>query len=562
MRFFIFLTTFLAMSLPITPVWAAFGDCTDPGYLAEFPDAASATSIDCVEHFRIVVATPSGPRQIRGISDISAGWAVPPALMTAIESGAQAAASAMPGLGGYALDDVTLLILDDVRDFDPDRRVLGVADGRGGDGGLGRAGECLVTLYGLAAATDPAEIETTTAHEIFHCLQYATLNGGQMGTYGSGGDWWIEGSAEYFAALAVEGSQPFTDRSAGFDAAVEAGTSLDQLAHDAALFFFWFGQTQGAGALTTFMASMATSGGSSAQHAAMRGALSDDQWLEFAQTYIDGEIAHPQGGSLASSPTPSETLTIDAPGIQRVELVPFAIRYAQLEYTCGTWGNRVSPGSANLSIRRENERDWQKPWPEETDVREGQPGTHRLAGMNTGSGPQTIQNDVERRRACQPCGDTDEVDMCLTGTWQMTGGGPIEWMRSQGLPLTNVRDGPRFVTFNSDGLYGAEPLDISITIRDDERVAVGEGFTTTAFGRWSAKDGTMNICQDAGGLSGKVTMTTPEGEYTQPVSQPGMGQITMAYSCSEGSMSTTMDFSGLSPMVTNYGKIAEEMPRP
>jgi len=561
MRFLFTLIAFFILSLPVTPASAAFGDCTDPGYLGAFPDATTATSIDCVEHFRVVVSTPSGPRQIRGVSDISAGWAVPPTLMSAIEAGAQAAASAMPGLGGYAIDDVTLLILDDVRDFDPDRRVLGVSDGRGGDGG-GRAGECLVTLYGLAAASDPTEIATTTAHEIFHCLQYATLNGGQMGTYGSGGDWWIEGSAEYFAALAVEGSQPFTDRSSAFDAAVEAGTSLDQLAHDAAVFFFWFGQTQGAGALTTFMASMATSGGASAQHAAMRSALPDDQWLEFAQTYIDGDISHPQGGSLGSSPNPSQTLTIDAPGIKRVELVPFAIRYTRLEYTCGTWGNRVSPGSGNLSVRRENERDWQKPWPDETDVREGQPGTHRLAGMNTGSSPQTIQNDIERRRACQLCGETDEVDMCLAGTWQMTGGGPIEWMRSQGLPLTNVTDGPRFVTFRSDGLYGAEPVNLSITVRDDDIVAVGEGFTTAAFGRWSAKDGTVNICQDAGGLSGTLTVTTPDSEITQPVSQPGMGMIDMTYSCSESSMSTTMDFPGLSPMVTNYSKIAEETPRP
>ncbi len=58
----------------------------------------------------------------------------------------------------------------------------------------------------------------------------------------------------------------------------------------------------------------------------------------------------------------------------------------------------------------------------------------------------------------------------------------------------------------------------------------------------------MNICQDAGGISGTVTVTTPDSEAIQPVSKPGMGQITMTYTCSGRSMTTKIAFPGLPSM--------------
>jgi hypothetical protein len=98
------------------------------------------------------------------------------------------------------VDDVTLLILDDRFEWgapEEGGEVLATADGRR-DGAEARAGECLVTLYGLASGATPEEIAVTTAHEYFHCVQYASLSAAQMSTYGVGGDWWVEGAAEYF----------------------------------------------------------------------------------------------------------------------------------------------------------------------------------------------------------------------------------------------------------------------------------------------------------------------------------------------------------------------------
>nr|WP_322865840.1 hypothetical protein [Aquicoccus sp. G2-2]MEA1113105.1 hypothetical protein [Aquicoccus sp. G2-2] len=542
------------------PASAGFSDCTDSSYLGRFPDAPSAGGILCVEQFRFSYATPEGSRSIRAISDVSAGWAVPPAMVASAERGARAAAVAMAQLGSYAIDDITILLLDDTHSFTESPEILAITDGRRDPAGA-RTGECLVTLYGLTSHSSDLEIAVTTAHEIFHCLQYASLTAAQMGSYGRGGTWWIEGSAEYFSALAVSGSQSKTDRGAAFDDAVGAGIPLNEMGHQSSPFFFWLGETRGANTLIPFLHAMAGADGAASQRSAMRAALPDAQWLQFAQSYVDGRIAHPQGGNLALSPSPSETRRVSAPGTQRVTLAPFAILFATVDYDCGTWGNSVTPSNANIGLRRESERNWGA-WPEEIEVEEGAPGTYWLAGMNTGDSNQTVSDQVERRRACVPCGPTARLDVCLNGTWQVTGGGPIEWMRANGIPLRNARKGPSIITFRSDGVYGTEPVTGALELRDDDSVARGEGYATAAFGRWSAKDGELHICQDAGGVRGTVTLTTRDTRVTRPVTRAGAGQLDMRYSCTAGQLVTNLPIRGLPPMQTTYGKLAEEVPRP
>ena len=542
------------------PVQADFGDCTGAGYLSRFPEAPTAASILCIEVFRFSHSTPEGERQIRAISDVSADWAIPPALAEGVERGAREAAAAFPGLGSYAIDDVTLLLLDDASTWAEDgREIAAITDGRRDPAG-GRSGECLVTIYGLSISATPDEIAVTTAHEIFHCLQYASLSGAQMATYGAGGEWWIEGTAEYFSAFAVSGNEPFTGREAMFDDAVMAGTALNGMAHAAAPFFFWLGQTRGIEALMPFQRAMPDAGGAAAQRAAMRGVLDDRAWLDFAQAYADAAIARPGGGMLALAPAMRQTLAISSPGPQRIALEPFTLLPGVADYDCGTWGNRLSPEDANLAARPEDGADW-APWPAEVEAEEGLPATYRFVALSTRDAAVSVTLDVERRRACAPCAGSDRVDACLAGTWQMTGGGPVEWMRAQGMPITRAAEGPRIVTFRSDGAYGTEPLGIEIELRDEDMIGRGNGYVTVAFGRWSVADGALNICQDAGGMSGTVTVTTRGGTSSGPVSQPSAGStITMAYSCAEGAMSTSMAFPGLPDMVTSYTKIADEVP--
>ena len=71
------------------------------------------------------------------------------------------------------------------------------------------------------------DIPTSIAHEMFHCVQYASLSPEQMATYGAGGDWWIEGSAEYFANLTLPGRNYHPDLIEAFQSRATSTSLLD-----------------------------------------------------------------------------------------------------------------------------------------------------------------------------------------------------------------------------------------------------------------------------------------------------------------------------------------------
>jgi hypothetical protein len=465
-------------------VRADFGDCSADAYLDRFPDAPSAPGLNCIELFRIDFTASGGARQIRGIQDISADWAVRPDAVAAVERGARLAAAAFSRFSGFEIDDVTLLILDDahVDTYSDTREVLGIADGRRDPAG-GRPGECLITLYMLSLTGDPVSVAVTVAHEVFHCLQYASLSAGQMATVGAGGDWWIEGSAEYFAALAVPDSIRFTDRSGAFDSAVDSGFALNGLAHEAVIFFYWLHQARGPSGLVPFMRGMAVSGDAPAQHAAMRTQLPDDEWLRFAQDYVDTNFGHPQGGELALSPPEGERLAFDENETLEFPLLPFVISLGWANYDCGRWRNTLTPDDGNAAAQENGEGAWNT-YPDEVDARDDPPGRYRIAALHTGSEERTLSIEAERTVSCEPCGGTDELDACVAGTWIMTGGG----------------------------------------------------------------------------LTGTTTVTHRGVTGTMPISQPGSGRVRQDYSCSESSLTTTLHFGGMSPMITDYAKLPESEP--
>lgn len=532
----------------------AFGDCSAPDYLGRFPESPSAASIECVELFRQEVMTAEGPRTIRAIADLNVGWAVPDDLLAAIRAASSGVATALPTFGGLRMDDVTILVLDDYHgDGTPDPEigeVLGIA-------GPPVENECLLTVYGLAAAaTDPNMTAATTAHEIFHCVQYASFGAALPNTYGSGGDWWVEGSAEYFAGVALDIPAGYTDRGADFDASVAAGRALNEMSYETTTFFNWLHQSQGAPGVRALLEAMPTAPGAEAQQAAMRSALSDQDWLRFVEDYADKAILHPQGDAVFAEPAFERRIEITATGSQAFAAPPFVLVLGRLHYDCGTWGQTRAP-DLPWGQRPDGAAGWED-FPEEVDARTdtGRPDWE-FAAMATDQSGRAGRLEFERRRSCQPCGETDAVDACVVGTWQQSGGGAEEWMRSQGLPFNAAAAGPQVVTYREDGAYGTEPFGVTASGRHGDTLFEGQGRVTYGFGRWSAAEGQMAICQDAGGMSGSMTVTSPDGQATRNVSSGGAGNLSMSYSCSGNQMSTTLPFPGLPDMVTDYVRISE-----
>ncbi len=540
----------------------AFGDCSDPAYLKGFGmpgvNEGTATTIDCVTAFEFSFPTPAGDRSVRAIHDISVGWLVGSGELAAIERGARQAAAAFGRLGRFETDDITILILEDLAvplgsDEAATNRTLAAAiGGRAADGRL--AGECYITIFAAQTrATAPATAGYVVAHEMFHCVEEASLGAAQVDTMGGGGAWWAEGAAELFAASAIDGVGDVFDRAGRFARETADDAPLYDLSYSMAVFWWWFGAERGLEGLMPALHQMAGSDDAAAQRAAMRAILAPDEWLRFAQAWADRQIPHPQGAALNYGDEPEEYL-FDEDRTQSLPLDPFVLVLGRARYSCGEWSNRGAPNVVALSARPADGGRWVA-YPAEVDAREGSgQGTYLFAGLNTGDGRVSGDIEAERRAGCGPCAGSDRIDACLVGTWVQSGGGAVEWMRAHGISITsaNVQPGP--VTYRGDGSYFTLPFGGELTMQFDDARGDGQGQSFGSAGRWSAEGGTLNICEEAGGMSGQVTMTDEHGSHTMPVSVPGGAELTMSYSCSETSLETSLSFPNAGPMVTQFSR--------
>jgi hypothetical protein len=543
-----------------------FIDCMAAGYLDSFLDAPSASDLACVELFRLEVSTPNGSRFIRGIADAASDWAAPPDMIAEVERGARLAGAAFADLGRFSVDNITLLILDDVY---ATSEVTG--DGSGGEV-LGitfsdreavpdQKPECLITIYALTATAVDGSMPVTIAHEIFHCIQGATYAGAKYQSYGEGGAWWMEGTAEAFAAAAIPESLAYTDRSDDFDTSVERRYALNRMLHQAVHFFYWLMQTQGGlKALMPFQDLMAESGDPAAQHAAMRRALEPEGWQAFAEAYADSTITHPQGGTLASSPPEGTVMTFDATGRQTLPLEPFAISLGRATFGCGVWGNTAAPDHPQMTWKAGDAApgDAWRALPEELDTREGADTDWRLVTLPVDDSLAEGEVEAERRQGCSPCLGTSAVDACLIGTWAMTGGGPAEWMEAQGFPATVDTSGSEQMTLRADGGFVTGAFEVSLDLERNGLTVEGDGSVPVSMGNWSAEGGTVNFCNEAGGgMSGRMTVTTEDGSSSATGGSGGGGSMSMGYACTSTGLTTTLPMRGLPDMLTTYRRVTE-----
>jgi hypothetical protein len=101
--------------------------------------------------------------------------------------------------------------------------------------------ECQLTFYKLDREVSPEEFIYALSHEMFHCISYTTHPGI---VYGDDVRWWIEGTAEYFAALVAPGvrtHQGWIDRFAQ----TSLTSRLIDMSYDAQVFFFGIANQSG-----------------------------------------------------------------------------------------------------------------------------------------------------------------------------------------------------------------------------------------------------------------------------------------------------------------------------
>ncbi len=271
----------------------AFGRCTDAGYLAGFD--ASLTPRPCRVIHTTQVRWRGGAADMRVIVD----YTPTPALDAGHDEFARRV-DELAGRVGRAMDTMGRLQLPPVTVLLSDLEFRGYHAGT-----FDRPDECKVVFYKTAREVSLETFLFTFSHELFHCIQARSLpetyraSGAARVEDGAEVDWWMEGSAEYFAHLANPGSGEGQRFINDFDQQSPDDSLLD-MAYPAVVFFLGLGHRRGPEGVGSFLRAMARSPGREAQLAALQAALPMSEWLALGEDYLGGRIRKPDGSGIDS----------------------------------------------------------------------------------------------------------------------------------------------------------------------------------------------------------------------------------------------------------------------
>lgn len=545
-----------ALTASVTlPARAGFPLCTSE-YLASFDARLATVEYDCVERERWSVSTASGPREVRIIHDLNADWIISSGEMANFDRGVRESIAAFGRLGGdVQLENVTILLADDF----PPRESDGEFSNMAGLTETVNDGECRIIFYLVGPASRPEYAPWLVAHEFFHCVQAANQTVAQLESTGGagtgrGGDWWLEGSATWFAALAVPEMGPLEQFLRDFDADSPT-VALNDMAYGAVVFFLWYAAETSPAGVMSFLHGMAESADASAQHAAMLSLLPQERWLDFGEAYFDRNIPHPHGIELLFEYNTGDDWTWTATRTQNVELAPFTLVRGVARFRCGTWANSTSSNSV-YSARPGAGGEWTElPASLEATADSGG-GPFLVEAINASTSDVRLAITGRQERSCAGCAGVTTRDSCVVGTWQLVGGGPAEWMRRQGVP-DNISVSNGIVQFRADGTFVTAISRADIDQRYDPDVRVQGQVRSQATGRWSTSGGRLNLCESTQAGDGAVGISTEHAATIIPnVSSPPSASRE-AYTCAGGSLNTEREMRGMSPMPFNYARIGD-----
>lgn len=390
------LVLFLLLILPARPV-QAFGNCLDPGYLEAFRTGLLPQA--CDDDLYITIRAATGDALLRVIRlSASPGSGPIESWRPQVEALAIGVGRAMDATGAGRLPaEITVLLTDQSETTDEMEEVHADANRIAG-------GECRVVFYKLSSGASPEEFTFTLAHELFHCAQYNTwLDAARVDEAG----WWVEGSAEYFAHLAAPdaGGQGWID---AFDSA-SLRTSLTAMEYEAVVFFSWIGHRGGPAAVGSFLGRMRPGD----QISVLRELVPDADWINFVESWLDGEILLPGGRAIEPAPLASGNRRFAASGDLSLSAKPYSIdRWGATFIADKRFDLTHDSGSGHMAMKLfESDDPWEPP-PETISTCDGEK-QHILYFTATGSATDATVSVT-----------TDEDSMggacCLIGAWSPT----------------------------------------------------------------------------------------------------------------------------------------------
>ena len=544
----------LSFALAVLPAEAAFGDCNNAAYLAEFdPRLSRETDFLCTERLRVAVATAGGERHMRLVHHLVADWATTGDVLRVFDQGLRDVRTALGKIGPFQMNDVTVLLLDSTPPLEGRAERFGEIAALTN---LTKGGECHIVVYLLGVGATRAYAASVMAHEIFHCVQVASQSAAQMATgamgRGRSGDWWIEGSADWFATLATAPPDYLDDRLSAFDR--DSGSMpLFDMSYQSVVFFEWLGGARGPGAVLPFLSRMAAVRDRAAQMSAMRAALTPAAWLQFAQAYLDKQIHYPGGRALDLHPTdgPGEIWT--ATRAARLDAAPFVIARGTLDFSCGRWQTAAVPATA-LAAQREGST-----WgtlPAELRGEAGRETRFRYAIFNAADDSRQLTLTGTLAVACAQCMTSQARNSCMVGLWEFESGGRLEWVRRHmppGLHVSNRTEKGQTMTFNDDGSFSLGAYRGQTKVANDRGVRGTGNVSSHARGRWATSGNALYLCRDMHNVGGTINVQGPGG-VNRTVRVPVEAATTLRwnYNCAGNALKTEESVAGADPIKTTY----------
>lgn len=267
-------------------------------------------------------------------------------------------------------------------------------------GGTVPSGACLIVVYPDRIAGADL-LEFVLAHEWMHTAQYAAY-----GQAVHGGDWWREGSADWFGHRIVPAMTARDDVIASFFERQQTGP-LNTMDYAAQVFFFWAERTLYA----TWVFELGIGGQDwLARTDRVAQLLPPERWLDWAKAQADETIMLPDGRPLPAA-APAPPLLLGADCATAIEGPPLSVQLRQVILSGAPL--RAEANGARLSFRPAATGRWHD-LPPDGLWEEPPPGPAMVAAIQPADAPLLVrltQGPEARGGAAAPCG-------CLVGTWQ------------------------------------------------------------------------------------------------------------------------------------------------
>ena len=78
---------------------------------------------------------------------------------------------------------------------------------------------------------------------------------------------------------------------------------------------------------------------------------------------------------------------------------------------------------------------------------------------------------------------------------------------------------------------------------------------SSAKGRWSASNGTLNLCPDEQHINGKTIIDMAGFKQEMPMTDAPKQDSSFSYTCDGDSLQTVMEMAGSEPLVTKYQRL-------